>query len=83
MYRDAVLRRINDERARQQANYGDDRNLDDTFWNIILVEEVGEVSKAILESDPGLEDELIQVAAVAVAWLEDRMIQKEKKKHAL
>lgn len=34
-----------------------------------LVEEVGEVGKAILE-DGDVESELVQVAAVAVAWLE-------------
>lgn len=37
----------------------------------VLVEEVGEVAKALLEHDDGdLRDELVQVAAVAVAWLE-------------
>lgn len=37
----------------------------------ILVEEVGEVAKAICEKDTSsLRDELIQVAAVRVKWLE-------------
>ncbi len=37
----------------------------------VLTEEVGEVAKALLEHDrEGLRDELVQVAAVAVAWLE-------------
>ena len=35
----------------------------------VLVEEVGEVAKALLEG-PGLRDELVHVAAVAVAWVE-------------
>ena len=35
----------------------------------ILVEEVGEVAKAINEHDPGLRAELAQVAAVAFLWL--------------
>jgi hypothetical protein len=37
----------------------------------VLTEEVGEVARAVLDRKPGnLRDELIQVAAVAVAWLE-------------
>lgn len=39
----------------------------------ILGEEAGEVAKAVLErDDQGLECELVQVAAVCVAWLEAR-----------
>jgi NTP pyrophosphatase (non-canonical NTP hydrolase) len=39
--------------------------------NTVLVEEVGEVAHAILENDiDNLREELIQVAAVCVAWLE-------------
>lgn len=39
----------------------------------ILAEEAGEVAKAVLERDDrGLEFELVQVAAVCVAWLEAR-----------
>ena len=37
----------------------------------ILVEEVGEVARAICDRDPEhMREELIQVAAVAVAWVE-------------
>lgn len=36
----------------------------------VLVEEVGEVAKALLEGN-NLEEELIQVAAVCVRWLEE------------
>lgn len=37
----------------------------------VLTEEVGEVAKALLEQDrEGLRRELVQVAAVAHAWLE-------------
>ena len=38
----------------------------------VLTEEVGEVARAVLDqADPGeLRAELVQVAAVAVAWLE-------------
>ena len=38
---------------------------------MVLAEECGEVSRAVLEKDAdGLRSELVQVAAVAVAWLE-------------
>ena len=37
----------------------------------VLTEETGEVARALLEQDPDqLRTELVQVAAVAVAWLE-------------
>jgi hypothetical protein len=36
----------------------------------VLTEECGEVARAALEGTPNLRNELIQVAAVAVAWLE-------------
>jgi hypothetical protein len=37
----------------------------------VLLEEVGEVARAVLDGDlDTLTDELVQVAAVAVAWLE-------------
>lgn len=37
----------------------------------ILTEEVGEVAKAIIEVDPAnLREELVQVAAVAVRWIQ-------------
>ena len=37
----------------------------------ILVEEVGEVARAICDRDPEhMREELVQVAAVAVAWVE-------------
>jgi len=37
----------------------------------VLLEEAGEVGRAVLDGDgEGLKRELVQVAAVAVAWLE-------------
>lgn len=37
----------------------------------VLLEETGEVARAVLERDaPSLRRELVQVAAVAMAWLE-------------
>lgn len=46
-----------------------DPELSDFERLAILVEEIGEVSRA-LQGDGDLEEELIQTAAVALAWLE-------------
>lgn len=64
------------ERARQDEKWGANRFLDDLCWLAVLTEELGEVAKAILEqnttSAPNTErdEELTQVAAVAIAWLD-------------
>jgi NTP pyrophosphatase (non-canonical NTP hydrolase) len=66
-----------EERARQDMKWGE-QNHDLTVWLTVLTEEVGEVAEAILtnRSDPSWEnvaavrDELVQVAAVAVATIE-------------
>ena len=63
------------ERAKQDAKWGE-QNHEDGYWLGILMEEVGEVSKEYIEApyndsgDSELRQELIQVAAVAVAWVE-------------
>jgi hypothetical protein len=55
----AIMRNINDGHAES----------DEATWESILAEEFFE---AMLESDPGkLREELIQVAAVAVRWVEN------------
>ena len=59
------------ERSAQDVKWGRDRHLDPLLWNAILGEEVGEVSRALLERT-GVLSELVQVAAVAVAWIESR-----------
>lgn len=59
------------ERQRQQAKWGTQYH-DPAGWLPILVEEVGEVGKAIFEkSTEEYRKELIQVAAVAVAAVEE------------
>ena len=63
-----ILQKIREERTRQDEKWGV-QNHDDFVWNAILVEEVGEVSKALLTGGD-LESELMQAAAVAIAWLE-------------
>jgi NTP pyrophosphatase (non-canonical NTP hydrolase) len=58
------------ERQRQDAKW-EEQNHDDFKWLSILMEEVGEVSKAALEHDePEVLKELSHVAAVAVAHIE-------------
>lgn len=67
-----VLLDIKAERARQDRKFGDQTGHSDLFWNVVLGEEVGEVATALVENDlDNLRDELIQVAAVAVAWAEN------------
>ena len=67
--------RVDAERQRQDRKWGE-QNHNDHRWLAILVEEVGELAQAINDDDAGgphagtAEAELIQVAAVAVQWLE-------------
>jgi NTP pyrophosphatase (non-canonical NTP hydrolase) len=67
----AVIRRVTAERERQDQKWGSQRHLPHDRWNTILGEEVGEVANAILEGDiANLKKELVQVAAVAIAFAE-------------
>lgn len=65
----SVLHRIIEERARQDAKWGVTRH-SDSDWLAILMEEVGELSKEIVEGNTHKDklNELIQIAAVCVAW---------------
>ena len=73
----SVLEEVIEERVCQEQKWGE-QNHDPFKWATILGEEVGEVSRAILEmhfgEDPAMvadiRAELIQVAAVAVAFAE-------------
>ena len=72
----AVFSEIRDERKNQDVKWGE-QNHNPADWLMILVEEVGEASRAALEAkfvhnDGGrrYRRELIQVAAVAVAMVE-------------
>jgi hypothetical protein len=66
------------ERRRQDSRWGtlENRTVEGGHapsalsWLAILGEEFGEVSKDVLERGPGLRDELVQVAAVALAFAE-------------
>lgn len=75
-----VLTEVSYERKRIFSKYGT-RNFSPVIWLPILIEEVGEVGQAICEVEHGpglarrghmlnLRNELIQVAAVAVAMVE-------------
>lgn len=72
---------IEHERARQALKWRDQHawgqgdcsspHVDETVKVAVLLEECGEVARAVLSADhDSLERELVQVAAVAVAWLE-------------
>lgn len=72
-----VFEMIGAERARNLARWGDQRHASG-LWQLILTEEVGEVAEASLDVYTGkmtstheIVAELVQVAAVAVAWIED------------
>ena len=65
------------ERERQDAKWGE-QNHDDATWGLILGEEFGEACQAALEArfgdsghpEANLREELVQLAAVAVSWVE-------------
>ncbi len=78
---EVILQAIQDERDRQDVKWGkaSERKLSKRYWLTILMEEVGEVAEAILENDcENYPVELIQVAAVCVAALEDLAAQEER-----
>lgn len=60
------------ERASQDARWGVSRNLHPQLWVPVLVEEVGEVAQAVLKGEiRNYRHELVQVAAVALAAIQD------------
>lgn len=66
------LQDIMEERSRQDRKWGL-QNHHDLYWLAILMEEVGEAAKSIIEKkQQDAEKELVQCAAVLVAWLECR-----------
>jgi len=69
---DRVWNDVLGERKRQDEKFGDQIYNTNEIWNVIGVEEVGEVAKAIYDGDASshLYAEIIQVAAVYVAWAE-------------
>jgi hypothetical protein len=84
-YQLEVLAALARERERQTEKWGE-QNHGDLYWFGILLEEVGELAKALIENPefigsravrdmdvlltPEATHELVQVGAVVVAWLE-------------
>lgn len=70
-----ILRAVSEERDRQDAKWGGIPGIerrDDHTYAAVLGEEFGEVCRAWLERRTDeLLDELVQVAAVAIAWAEE------------
>ena len=69
----SILSEIEQERERQDLMFGvQPRSLNAPFYLIILAEELGEVARSIIEGDSdNYRLELIQLAAVAVAAVQD------------
>lgn len=71
-----IINDIRAERIKQYAKWGDQSSLLDFIWSTILTEEVGEAAQAVMDNHfegehaGTLRMELVQVAAVAVAWIE-------------
>lgn len=71
----SILKEVAQEREKQDSKWGE-QNHAPCLWNGILLEEVGEVSKEVNDHTfegkgiNEMREELIQVAAVAVAWIE-------------
>jgi len=62
------LSEILTERERQDQKWGE-QDHESLYWLAILTEEIGEVAQAILNGKR-VRPEVVQVAAVALAWLE-------------
>lgn len=69
-----IIEQIIKERQRQDEKWGEPSpNHNPFIWQTILTEETGEAAKEVLSGVnhiDKLKTELIQVAAVAIAWLE-------------
>ena len=72
-----IIEDVIEERERQDQKWGKTKHAA-LVWNAILNEEVGEVAHEILNtSTPNMKTELVQVAAVVFAWLE-QIIERER-----
>lgn len=81
---DEILKQIKEERQRQDNKWGTERDQHPAVWMTILSEEAGEVAQEICFSNFEIDNlssnyrtELIQVAAVAVAAIENYDKNKE------
>lgn len=76
---DAILTSVLEERQRQDDKFGaSPRSLHSSVWILVLMEELGEVARAVLQGDStNYRDELIQVTACGMAALEDYYLGKQ------
>ena len=77
-----ILLRILEERKIQDLKWGTVPRLGHDFgkWLVILMEEIGEASRAELEGDwLQSNKELLEAAAVIVAWIEHLEIVQENR----
>ena len=66
-----IFGEIKQERKRQDLKFGSQAGQSDSKWAMIAGEEMGEIHRAILNLDKeNLREEIVQLAAVCVAWLE-------------
>ena len=64
-----IIQLIQAERKRQDEKWGMHHH-DSFVWVTIITEELGEVAQAVFKQDKeAVKAELVQVAAVVVAWL--------------
>ena len=68
--RAGVMEDILAEREFQDYKWGDQVKNSNSLWNVIATEEVGEAAKEIYENGDNLYHEVIQCAAVYMAWAE-------------
>ena len=74
-----IFEMVMKERKRQDQLFGERNDYTPDRWLVILSEELGEVSKSILDNDlDNYRVELVQVAAVAVAALENLLRNGDK-----
>lgn len=70
--REDIYKLVSEERDRQIAKHGNARGLSFPFWQVVYLEELGEINRAYLELDiDNFVTETIQTIAVLVAMLED------------
>ena len=78
LHRAHALEDVLCERYRQDELWGDQSGHPDERWLVILIEEVGEVARAMYDDDEGhVYEEIIQCAAVCMALAE--AMQKRRK----
>ena len=79
---DAIISMVARERVRQDTKFGEQNHMNEV-WLTILMEEIGEISKEVLNINivnsefidthiENLDTEMIQAIAVLIAWYQSR-----------